>query len=1228
MSGRNTTSDQSLATNTITFTSPLVPYSRGAAVAVDRFRLPLSGIPLLPNDIPPDSWLLSIQKDDGTLASSYVKQSTEVEGSSELCYEDLTSYPQVKSVNGSYTFDPLLGFLGYSFADSACRGSYILAFRGNTLTVVNIYTKRSTDITLDYAIDWIAHGDYKHHDVNFDPTALDAGTIYVGSLLGKSTIIKMNIQSGNFTLRHIVIPWGVKYAAFNTLSSVYEGDPTLNGIFAFLSSPIQNTVWRVMEADFAIVKVAYIETMLGRNNDIQNFREVGDIIPGHISVNQRSSELLLGWTSAASSTPIVLNASDHAVYFGNYNTTLGSYAIVAQQPLSSMLESILLLVGSAGQITWEEAPGNGVGLGGGGRWNSGFTVPTNSYRSYVHPSTSTFWNTCFTTKKSLITYLVADNELYEIVPSDFHFGYTGLYGTNVSCCADTSEGVIYSIKNYSAPGGVVTRIYDTILQSNLPLRSLCFFGSSSDGYSLPNLKCFNFSQSIEDIFPCQQYFPGLSASTTSFGITRGRYYTIVPANLVIDFATTAPLSESTLPVQPLFLFPMAVPDSTSMACVNGGTAFPSLVYEPFWSPFDLDIPTFAITFLGEDTAASNGNLFFKLVSSDLIFATVTNIVYLQKGTGGSPSDTRFWSIGTFSNESLDQLSGSPHVFDPWKFASVCMFGPPVPPSGILGAIFKISPGASAGTDGGGFSYPLPEGILMAGTNGETIDSGLTTTTFLAVAEVPKNISDYALVAGLIHNYTTGNSTSIQILRVLYNRTITALFPPIVLPTELGLNSSTNPLVNMVCSYYKSSEQMVNVLIESQTQYILLSIGIWSDPSEATWSKTNTSSMLGYFVKTKTATHTPSYLGLSFNSFSLPSTRHYLDKTAIVNSLGSPDWCPNATIVNNKVFRTLTDNYTIPGYAWVTCAYEQNQGPSLAGLAYGVAKAPGIISIGRDATNINLNGSSYTSLPLRAVNLPNKVVQLRHGLDSTKYYVCNAATLYNQSMTAVMTLTSQFRGIFWLKTKPNTFDPYCKIYQYSQILTAINKCFGIITTSLYADTKTAPSITFNPATKLFSLVNPDQLSVVFTSTVQELFYFPTKSITFSGSLANWKYFIQTATTLVQEVCTIGKFNDIATIELALIGAGAKQEFRMDMRTLETKEESLTDVAPDIDSINPNSTLIYAPTNIRWFSLSNPSPITSLTVSFFYRTKEGERLPIYLLPGADWSCKFMFALNGLQ
>jgi hypothetical protein len=111
------------------------------------------------------------------------------------------------------------------------------------------------------------------------------------------------------------------------------------------------------------------------------------------------------------------------------------------------------------------------------------------------------------------------------------------------------------------------------------------------------------------------------------------------------------------------------------------------------------------------------------------------------------------------------------------------------------------------------------------------------------------------------------------------------------------------------------------------------------------------------------------------------------------------------------------------------------------------------------------------------------------------------------------------------------------------------------------------------------------------------------------------------TIYQESSTTHAFFDIARILVQT----SKLPVDGDIESENTSIQLLTDVVPDVDTLNPGSALIFAPLFLRWYNLYQNAPLTNIDIFISYSTKDGTIYPLPVNPGEWWSTKLEFRAN---
>jgi hypothetical protein len=262
------------------------------------------------------------------------------------------------------------------------------------------------------------------------------------------------------------------------------------------------------------------------------------------------------------------------------------------------------------------------------------------------------------------------------------------------------------------------------------------------------------------------------------------------------------------------------------------------------------------------------------------------------------------------------------------------------------------------------------------------------------------------------------------------------------------------------------------------------------------------------------------------------------------------------------------------------------------------------------------------------------------------------------------------GSYSLATSTNAYSiiqdagPY-NIYSFQQYLTQINLAFQTAFTALLAIRPTlkpteAPSISYNGATKLFSLncegsymtLNADgsqQCQILLNNNLFQKFLFPAQQfidpypynpligLYYSIILANYGYnsVVGTGSSTLpqflymqQEQSTIYALNDltriiIGTTQIPVSGDGEGTLFTNSGATNNRSLNMITDFIPDTTVITNAEPIIYVPNGIlRWYNMYAQQPFTKIDLIFYYETKDGLIRPVIITNGEYFSCKLEF------
>jgi hypothetical protein len=237
----------------------------------------------------------------------------------------------------------------------------------------------------------------------------------------------------------------------------------------------------------------------------------------------------------------------------------------------------------------------------------------------------------------------------------------------------------------------------------------------------------------------------------------------------------------------------------------------------------------------------------------------------------------------------------------------------------------------------------------------------------------------------------------------------------------------------------------------------------------------------------------------------------------------------------------------------------------------------------------------------------------------------------------------------------------QIFTYQEFLNQINSafesCYQSLKTELLASflPTQAPSIVFNPTTKLFSLVceglyttlNSDgsnQYKILMNNTLWNNFYFPAyntidaqtglKSIIvanygINAVAGNGSITLPQFIYINQESSTIYAFNDLTRIIVATQGSipvsgdGEGVVFTNTGSTTNNSINIITDIIPDTSVQMNTSPIIYVPNGIlRWYNLYAQQPFSKIDLIFYYETKDGIIRQVEIINGEYFSVKLEF------
>ena len=220
-----------------------------------------------------------------------------------------------------------------------------------------------------------------------------------------------------------------------------------------------------------------------------------------------------------------------------------------------------------------------------------------------------------------------------------------------------------------------------------------------------------------------------------------------------------------------------------------------------------------------------------------------------------------------------------------------------------------------------------------------------------------------------------------------------------------------------------------------------------------------------------------------------------------------------------------------------------------------------------------------------------------------------------------------------------------IYNYFQYLAQINTALLNAFSAMYNNYEpghpgdftnvVAPYMTYDPTTQKFALqldetMIPTKFKVYFNAPLQDIFQWSTLyTQPYTTSLYNNTLFqlsftpptTPTAGTLfsiIQLGNSLGKLNGIARVFIKT----ARMPINGDNEDKNSNISALTDIVPDIDSIMLGSSLIYEPFFYRKYLMELRESLFNIDIEMLYQDRTGAFYPIMIPANEFWSLKLVF------
>ena len=225
-----------------------------------------------------------------------------------------------------------------------------------------------------------------------------------------------------------------------------------------------------------------------------------------------------------------------------------------------------------------------------------------------------------------------------------------------------------------------------------------------------------------------------------------------------------------------------------------------------------------------------------------------------------------------------------------------------------------------------------------------------------------------------------------------------------------------------------------------------------------------------------------------------------------------------------------------------------------------------------------------------------------------------------------------------------------IYTIQEYLNQINagfqSAFNIIKTKPGFGISNCPFITYNPSSKLFSLICDTQFAgsstylILMNKGIMDKFNF-LYSFKYGNTDAIYELSITntgfnssgTNLQIFQPQSTIYAFNDLtriifATNQIPVSGDGDGTIYTTNGSTNNKSINMITDICPDTTTLLPGSRLLYIPQGIlRWYNLYAQQPFTKIDIQVYYETKDGGIHQLYIPPGEYFSVKLEFSNSAI-
>ena len=246
-----------------------------------------------------------------------------------------------------------------------------------------------------------------------------------------------------------------------------------------------------------------------------------------------------------------------------------------------------------------------------------------------------------------------------------------------------------------------------------------------------------------------------------------------------------------------------------------------------------------------------------------------------------------------------------------------------------------------------------------------------------------------------------------------------------------------------------------------------------------------------------------------------------------------------------------------------------------------------------------------------------------------------------------------------------FSEYYYVYNYEYVIYLLNNtletCFNSLAALTTLPTSNVPYFKWDPTNNIATLISnqngfddtsDDYISLYMNNALYQLFSSLPMKINSTSSTNGLNYQISTsnygnantenvsnytAQLLIQEYSTISVWNPVMsmvftsnTMPIVCEQLSAPLIYLNGITIQSTNNSNIANIITDFEANDAiyKPLLVYQPTIYRYKELIGNSPLSSIDISCFWKSRSGNLIPFYLNAGCSASIKLMFCLIGTQ